>query len=262
MELPAVFTILSSIYGLFLLAVAWGFDRMARSASNRTNGDQTGGFRYMESHDAWQCPEDQWLWPSSFDPENRVMRYRGNPTVCNTCPVKQSCTVSAKGREVTRQLDPWPHSETGRFHRGVSLAVALMGFILPLMSLLVHSSTADLVLTGGVLVVLVGGTIPLARHLWSTPSNFPEELPSMDNIEAEVNAAVADKYGVKYRSTKEAIAGVRDDEVSRLAKKYGSERIRATGENHDEVIAAKYKHHYRSDSRSLRRSRSKPVENS
>lgn len=84
----------------------------------------------------------------------------------------------------------------------------------------------------------------------------------MDNIEAEVNAAVADKYGVKYRSTKEAIAGVRDDEISRLAKKYGSERIRATGENHDEVIAAKYKHHYRSDSRSQRRSRNKPVENS
>lgn len=148
------------------------------------------------------APEDQWLWPSSFDPENRVMRYRGNPTVCNTCPVKDACTVSAKGREVTRQLDPWPHSETGRFHRGVSLAVALMGFILPIMSLLVHSDTADLILTGSVLIILIGGTMPLARHLWTTPSNFPEALPSMDNIEAEVTAAVTDKYGVKYRSTK------------------------------------------------------------
>lgn len=256
MALPAVFTILSAIYGLFLLAVAWGFDRMARSASNKT-GDQAGGFRYMESHDAWQCPEDQWLWPSSFDPENRVMRYRGNPTVCNTCPVKDACTVSAKGREVTRQLDPWPHSETGRFHRGVSLAVALMGFILPIMSLLVHSDTADLILTGGVLIILIGGTMPLARHLWTTPSNFPEALPSMDNIEAEVTATVTDKYGVKYRSTKEAIAGVRDDEVTRLAKKYGSERIRATGENHEEVIAAKYKHYYGSDKRAASKSADK-----
>ena len=256
MALPAVFTILSAIYGLFLLAVAWGFDRMARSASNKT-GDQAGGFRYMESHDAWQCPEDQWLWPSSFDPENRVMRYRGNPTVCNTCPVKDACTVIAKGREVTRQLDPWPHSETGRFHRGVSLAVALMGFILPIMSLLVHSDTADLILTGSVLIILIGGTMPLARHLWTTPSNFPEALPSMDNIEAEVTAAVTDKYGVKYRSTKEAIAGVRDDEVTRLAKKYGSERIRATGENHEEVIAAKYKHYYGSDKRAASKSADK-----
>ena len=72
-----------------------------------------------------------------------------------------------------------------------------------------------------------------------------------------MTAAVTDKYGVKYRSTKEAIAGVRDDEVTRLAKKYGSERIRATGENHEEVIAAKYKHYYGSDKRAASKSADK-----
>ncbi len=43
--------------------------------------------------------------------------------MCNTCPVKDACTVSHHGREVTRQLDPWPHSDSGRFHRGSALAV-------------------------------------------------------------------------------------------------------------------------------------------
>ena len=47
-------------------------------------GGASGGFSYHEDHDAWTCPEDQWLWPQSFDPDNRVMRYRGSPTVCNS----------------------------------------------------------------------------------------------------------------------------------------------------------------------------------
>lgn len=94
MEAPGIFTLLAVVYGLFLVAIAWAFDGMAKQTSNRTMANRAGTFRYLAEHDAWQCPEDQWLWPSSFDPENRVMRYRGNPTVCNTCPVKDSCTVS------------------------------------------------------------------------------------------------------------------------------------------------------------------------
>ena len=37
----------------------------------------TGSFRYHADHDAWQCPQDQWLWPTSFDPENRVTSSAG-----------------------------------------------------------------------------------------------------------------------------------------------------------------------------------------
>ncbi|MGV3161144.1 hypothetical protein ACEE23_08670 [Corynebacterium sp. 32222D000AT] len=203
MEAPGIFTLLAVVYGLFLVAVAWAFDGMAKQTSNRTMANRAGTFRYLEEHDAWQCPEDQWLWPSSFDPENRVMRYRGNPTVCNTCPVKDSCTVSHHGREVTRQLDPWPHSDAGRFHRGIALAVAAMGYLLPLCSLITnHSLSEVLIILATVLVISALGVYPLSRHLWRTPSNAPKiVVPELDNREAEL-AAQIDRYGSKYGKSK------------------------------------------------------------
>ena len=48
------------------------------------------------------------------------MRYRAKPSVCNTCPVKSTCTTSDHGREISREIDPWPHSEAGQFHRGIA----------------------------------------------------------------------------------------------------------------------------------------------
>ena len=89
-----------------LLAVAYGFDVMARRVAVRARQWRTGSFRYHPDHDAWICPQDQWLWPTSYDPEQRIVRYRGKPAVCNACPVKSGCTTSPHGREVTREIDP------------------------------------------------------------------------------------------------------------------------------------------------------------
>ncbi len=199
--MPSFITLGAAAYGLFLLAAAWGFDIMASRSSNKTSDMQTGAFKYLESHDAWQCPEDQWLWPSSFDPDNRVMRYRANPTVCNSCPVKNTCTVSSHGREVTRAMDPWPHSDSGRFHRGIALAVAVMALLLPLVSLIPEHDTIELVVIAAVVLIILGaGVYPLARHLWTTPANAPAiHVPEMDNHEAEI-AKAADRYARRYVS--------------------------------------------------------------
>lgn len=85
-------------YALALVATAWGVDAMARRVSQRAAQWRSGQFRYHADHDAWVCPEDHWLWPSSFDPKHRVMRYRAKPSVCNSCPVKSTCTTSEHGR--------------------------------------------------------------------------------------------------------------------------------------------------------------------
>ena len=123
---------LSAAYAMVLLLCAYGIDLLARRAHTANDEQQTQGFVFHEDHDAWLCPEDQWLWPQSFDPDNRVMRYRGKPSVCNACPVKDSCTSSDDGRELGRTVDSWPSSESARFHRGIAcsvtvLAVALAG---------------------------------------------------------------------------------------------------------------------------------------
>lgn len=207
---PATWVWLVAGYALLLLAFAWGFDRMAQRTSERAAQWRTGKFVYHDDHDAWKCPQDQWLWPTSFDPDNRVMRYRATPSVCNSCPVKRTCTTSPHGREISRAVDPWPHSETGRFHRGIACAVAGFGIILPAATLFVnHSATDVLVLTAAIAVVAAGG-YPLLRHLWHTPSNAPDDRPHRSVAEDQalkVEAAI-DRYSTRW-------GGFSDDASSR-----------------------------------------------
>lgn len=161
-ELPAW---LAGGYALVLLGVAYGIDLLARRAHRANDEHQVRGFRYHEDHDAWLCPEDQWLWPQSFDPDNRVMRYRGSPTVCNSCPVKDSCTTSEDGRELGRAVDAWPSSESARFHRGIACAVSVLALLFPVATLFaVDHWASQLLLLGAALVVGVG-SLPLWSHL-------------------------------------------------------------------------------------------------
>ncbi len=188
---------LVAIYALVLVAIAWGLDLLARHSSLRATRWRTGSFTYRADHDAWVYPQDQWLWPTSFDPQHRVMRYRASPTVCNSCPVKSSCTTSDRGREVTREVDPWPHSEAGRFHRGIACAIAVMGLVMPMGMLIGSHSVADmLVLLGTSVVVIIAG-VPLARHFWNTPSNAPAHLPHRSG-EEEAAAAAIDRYSTRW----------------------------------------------------------------
>ena len=101
----SIFVWLACVYALGLVAVGWCFDILAKRTSQRVVAARTFGFTYHEENDAWLCPEDQWLWATAFDSDNRVMRYRAKPSVCNTCPIKDSCTVSANGRE--RSCHDW-----------------------------------------------------------------------------------------------------------------------------------------------------------
>jgi hypothetical protein len=197
MTAPAVSVWLVAGYSLILVAIAWGFDVAARKSSVRAAKWRTGGFVYHRDHDAWVCPQDQWLWPTSFDPDHRVMRYRAQPAVCNSCPVKSTCTSSKHGREISREVDPWPHSETGRFHRGIACAVAGLALVM-LLGMLVgkHSVTDVLVLLGTGVIVVVAG-IPLVRHLWATPSNAPDHLPHRSGQEDAVANAI-DRYSTRW----------------------------------------------------------------
>ena len=204
MSAPATWSWLVAGYALLLLIFAWGFDRMARHTSERAAQWRTGKFVYHEDHDAWKCPEDQWLWPTAFDPENRVMRYRATPAICNVCPVKDTCTTSMHGREIIRAVDPWPHSETGRFHRGIACAVAGFGIVMPLAALVSNHGVGDVLVLLGAMAVVIAGGIPLARHFWKSPGNAPDDSPEhvrqlhlKADLEAKA-AAVIDRYSTRW----------------------------------------------------------------
>ena len=184
---------LAAAYGLALVLVAYGIDRMARRAQTSLETHRSAGFTYPEDHDAWLCPEDQWLWPQSFDPDNRVMRYRGSPSVCNHCPVKDSCTSSDDGREMRRMVDTWPASESARFHRGIACAVTVLAVLWPLAwAFTVDDWVAQVMLlvVAGLLGVL---SLPLWSHLRHTPADPHGVLTkSLDeNVEERTAAAAA-----------------------------------------------------------------------
>lgn len=174
MESPSVTVLLVSAYAALLLVVAWAFDHLGRHSSKRSAEWRTGNFVYHDDQDAWRCHEDQWLWPASFDPDKRVIRYQGQHAICGRCPAKEECSPTPGPRELTRQVDPWPHSDAGRFHRGISLAVGVVAIFMSTAMLLGAQVAADYIVLVATIFVAVVATIPLARHLWDTPSNFPE----------------------------------------------------------------------------------------
>ncbi|MBB5830198.1 hypothetical protein [Brachybacterium aquaticum] len=189
-ELPVL---LAGGYAVVLVLVAYGIDLLAKRAHVANDEQQTQGFVYHEDHDAWLCPEDQWLWPQSFDPDNRVMRYRGSPLVCNSCPVKDSCTTSDDGREVGRTVDAWPSSESARFHRGIACAVSVLAVVFPLVTAFTVQNWISQVVLMGIAVVVALAGLPLWSHLRHSPVDPDGVLFKSldDNLEERAVAAEA-----------------------------------------------------------------------
>jgi hypothetical protein len=173
---PEVF--LAGGYAIFLLVCAGTLEWLSAHTHRRALRFRTAGFAYDEQLDAWQCPEGQHLWPHEFDHERRLVRYRAKAHICNGCPRKDACTDSDRGREIVRPLDPWPHSEAGRFHRILSLImVGLAGLVLSVESVR-HHAPGEAILLVALLVVTALVASWLARDIRAHPANFPTAAPS------------------------------------------------------------------------------------
>jgi len=164
-------------YAVVLLAVAAALDAMAQHTARRSERFRTAGFRYLPQHDAWTCSQDAMLWPMEYDQDHHLIRYRAKASVCNSCHAKPGCTSSTSGREVTRAVLPWPHSEAGRFHRGMSMVLVGCAAALLVAALASYREPGTLVLLVPlVLAGLIGHRY--SAHLRATPANFPEPTPA------------------------------------------------------------------------------------
>jgi hypothetical protein len=162
-------------YAGFLVVTALALDRLARHTHERSGRFRTEGFTYHAHLDIWQCPEGEHLRPAGIDHRARVARYRARPSICNGCPAKEGCTDSERGREVTRALDPWPHSEAGRFHRGIAVALLGLASLIASAAMLRNTSAVDLAVLGASLALSTTLALRLARVFRATPSGFPGE---------------------------------------------------------------------------------------
>ena len=165
-------------YAALLVLGAFVLEWLSAHTHRRSLRYRTAGFTYHADLDHWECPQGERLWPHEYDDQRRLVRYRAKAHACNVCPLKERCTDSDRGREIVRPLDPWPHSEAGRFHRVIALLmVALGGLVVLAAGVRNHAPGEAAVLAGVLLAALVAGRW-LARDLRLHPANFPGPSPS------------------------------------------------------------------------------------
>jgi hypothetical protein len=173
MSAVATESLLAAGYGVFLALVALAIDALARHSHRRSELYRTGGFSYHAHLDAWECPEGERLHRIETDLQHRLARYRARAHVCNACPRKQDCTDSETGREVTRLLDPWPHSEAGRFHRVIAVAIVGFGLLVIGAGAALNHGAGDLAVLGAAHLVSTIVGLYLLADLRSAPTGFP-----------------------------------------------------------------------------------------
>ena len=121
---------LALAYALFLMGVAFLLEHLGRRSQKRAEGYRNSGFIYFRELDYWECPAGHQLVQLNTDHQRRITYYRAPASACNSCSLKLNCTDSDEGRLLERRLDTWIESELRRFHRGMSLALLLLGTII------------------------------------------------------------------------------------------------------------------------------------
>jgi hypothetical protein len=186
--------LLAAGYASLLIIGAFALEWLSAHTHQRALRYRTAGFSYDDAQDHWTCPEGQHLWPHEFDHERRLVRYRGKAHICNGCPRKDACTDSHHGREIVRPLDPWPHSEAGRFHRVLSLLLVAVGALILAVEGVRHHRPQEAAVLAALLATAAVAARWLLRDLRAHPANFP--APSA----APRRMAVAGSDGRRPRS--------------------------------------------------------------
>jgi len=121
---------LALVYAAFLMGLAFLLEFLARHSHRRSENYRSSGFIYFRDLDYWECPAGRQLVQLSTDHRRGVTSYRAPASDCNRCSLKVNCTDSDSGRVLERRLDGWIESELRRFHRGISLVLAVLATLI------------------------------------------------------------------------------------------------------------------------------------
>src|SRR5439155_14908734 len=82
-------------------------------------------FTYVPERDVYLCPQGQELAKRVTKHTEHTHLYQARAEVCNTCPVKSSCTESHKGRTILRPFDQAYIERVRRYHETAACRPAI-----------------------------------------------------------------------------------------------------------------------------------------
>ena len=144
--------VLAASYAVFLVAVAFVLEFLARHSHKRSESYRSSGFVYFQKMDLWECPAGRQLQRTETDYQRRIVHYRAPADACNACSLKNNCTDSNEGRLLKSHLDSWIESELRRFHRGISLVLLLLATVILIAETVRHAEPRELFLVGCLLL--------------------------------------------------------------------------------------------------------------
>jgi Transposase DDE domain len=168
MDSARIEALLACGYAIFLTFVAAALEFVARYSHRRTQALPTVGFTYHGHLDLWVCPTGQSLHRADVDVQRRVVRYRAQAHHCNACAIKHQCTDSDEGRVLEHHPDSWLQSGLRQFHRGLSLTLLLLAFVVIVLELLRQSGRPEQIGLA-TLAMCIGGSGMRLLHTVRSP---------------------------------------------------------------------------------------------
>jgi hypothetical protein len=159
--------LLAGAYAIFLIIVAFSLELVARHTHRQAERSRLVGFKYDPQRDIWECPTGQKLTRIAFDHDRKLSRYRAPAAVCNACSLKQLCTGSDRGREIEHSPVSWLQSELARFHRGISLSLAMLAELLLIAEMIRHQRATEWLFLASILLPLTFFGTQLASAFFS-----------------------------------------------------------------------------------------------
>ncbi len=108
-------------YVAAVLAGARIVEAVARGHFARAQSYGEQGFEYVAAHDAYRCPQGEYLVLHNVQHDSRLAVYRAPPASCRQCRLKSRCAPFSEGRLVFRSLAAWAETNVGVFHRRISV---------------------------------------------------------------------------------------------------------------------------------------------
>jgi hypothetical protein len=78
------------------------------------------------------------------------------------------------------------------------MVVAMIGVLLPLGMIFSKPNLLDLLVLLAMILLVGAASVPLARHLWHTPSGFPDHIPQ-DSVYEE---PPVDRFATRWGSSR------------------------------------------------------------